>query len=63
MRGSVEHFQDNLGGWAWLVLSCTMGWDIIGVLNNDMIGNIAGIDGVIANTVFRVFSQATPLDL
>lgn len=38
------------------------GWDIIGVLNNDMIGNIAGIDGVIDNTVFRVFSQATPLE-
>jgi len=38
------------------------GWDIIGVLNNDMIGNIAGIDGVIDNTVFRVFSQAVPLE-
>ena len=37
-------------------------WDIIGVLNNDMIGNIAGIDGVVDNTVFRVFSQATPLE-
>ncbi|NNF39248.1 MAG: M20/M25/M40 family metallo-hydrolase [Gemmatimonadetes bacterium] len=37
------------------------GWEITGVLNNDMIGNIAGIDGVIDNTVFRVFSQATPL--
>jgi hypothetical protein len=37
------------------------GWDITGVLNNDMIGNIAGIDGVIDNTVFRVFSQPTPL--
>jgi len=37
-------------------------WEIIGVLNNDMIGNTAGIDGVVDNTVFRVFSQATPLD-
>ncbi len=37
------------------------GWDIVGVLNNDMIGNIRGIDGVVNNTVFRVFSQATPL--
>ena len=37
------------------------GWNITGVLNNDMIGNIAGIDGVIDNTVFRVFSQPTPL--
>src|SRR5690606_18534131 len=33
------------------------GWDIIGVLNNDMIGNIEGIDGVIDNTVFRVFAE------
>ncbi|MCB0558463.1 MAG: M28 family peptidase [Phaeodactylibacter sp.] len=35
-------------------------WDIIGVLNNDMIGNIAGIDGVVDNTSFRVFSEPTP---
>ena len=33
-------------------------WDIIGVLNNDMIGNIEGIDGVIDNSTFRVFSEA-----
>lgn len=37
------------------------GWNIVGVLNNDMIGNIRGIDGVVDNTVFRVFSEATPL--
>ena len=37
------------------------GWDIIGVLNNDMIGNIEGIDGVIDNTTFRVFSEPTPV--
>ena len=36
------------------------GWDIVGVLNNDMIGNIEGGDGVIDNTVFRVFSQPFP---
>ncbi|HEX9886593.1 MAG TPA: M20/M25/M40 family metallo-hydrolase [Longimicrobiales bacterium] len=36
-------------------------WDIAAVLNNDMIGNIEGIDGVIDNTTFRVFSEATPL--
>lgn len=34
------------------------GWNIIGVLNNDMIGNIYGIDGVIDNSTFRVFSEA-----
>ena len=35
-------------------------WEIIGVLNNDMIGNIEGIDGVIDNRTFRIFSEATP---
>jgi len=35
-------------------------WDIVGVINNDMIGNIKGIDGVIDNTSFRVFSEPTP---
>ena len=36
------------------------GWDIDAVLNNDMIGNIHGIDGVIDNTSFRVFSEPRP---
>ncbi|MDA1029013.1 MAG: M28 family metallopeptidase [Bacteroidetes bacterium] len=36
-------------------------WDIIGVINNDMIGNIEGVDGVIDNTSFRVFSEPTPV--
>ncbi len=38
-------------------------WDIIGILNNDMIGNIKGIDGVIDNRSFRIFSEPTPVDL
>lgn len=33
------------------------GWEIIGVLNNDMIGNIEGVDGVIDNREFRIFSE------
>lgn len=36
------------------------GWEILGVINNDMIGNIEGIDGVIDNTSFRVFSEPAP---
>lgn len=36
-------------------------WEIIGVLNNDMIGNIEGVDGVIENNTFRVFSEPTPV--
>ncbi|SNR33491.1 M28 family metallopeptidase [Lutibacter flavus] len=37
-------------------------WNIIGVLNNDMIGNIEGIDGVIDNSTFRVFSEAISME-
>lgn len=33
-------------------------WDLIAVLNNDMIGNIEGIDGVVDNRSFRIFSEA-----
>ncbi len=36
------------------------GWDIIGILNNDMIGNIEGVDGVIDNRSFRIFSEPVP---
>ena len=35
-------------------------WDIVAVLNNDMIGNIEGINGVVDNTTFRVFSEPVP---
>ncbi|PHI20197.1 peptidase M28 [Lewinellaceae bacterium SD302] len=38
------------------------GWEVIGIINNDMIGNITGIDGVIDNTTFRVFSEPTFID-
>ncbi|SNT38283.1 Peptidase family M28 [Ekhidna lutea] len=34
-------------------------WEIIGFLNNDMIGNIEGVDGVIDNRTFRIFSEPT----
>ncbi|MDW7692558.1 M28 family peptidase [Flammeovirgaceae bacterium SG7u.111] len=37
------------------------GWEIIGVLNNDMIGNIEGVNGVIDNRSFRIFSEPTPV--
>ena len=36
------------------------GWDIIGIFNNDMIGNITGVDGVISNRDFRIFSEPVP---
>ena len=35
------------------------GWQVHGVLNNDMIGNITGINGVTDNTTARIFSEGT----
>jgi Zn-dependent M28 family amino/carboxypeptidase len=35
-------------------------WNIVGILNNDMIGNIQGVDGVIDNRTFRIFSEPVP---
>lgn len=36
------------------------GWNVVGVLNDDMIGNIAGVDGVVDNRTFRIFSEPYP---
>ena len=36
------------------------GWRVTGVLNNDMIGNVQGIDGVSDSSTARVFSDGTP---
>ena len=38
-------------------------WEIIGVLNNDMIGNITGVDGVVDNRTFRIFSEPITTDI
>ena len=35
----------------------TNNWELLGVLNNDMIGNITGVDGVTDNQSFRIFSE------
>lgn len=53
--------QGLWGGQHMAAVAREEGWEITGVLNNDMIGNIEGIDGVVDNTVFRVFSEPTPL--
>jgi len=53
--------QGLWGGQHTAKVAKEQGWDIIGVLNNDMIGNIEGIDGVIENNTFRVFSEPTPV--
>jgi len=53
--------QGLFGGRFLAEAAVEKGWEIVGVLNNDMIGNIEGIDGVIDNTSFRVFSEPTPV--
>lgn len=52
--------QGLYGGIGLVQYAIENNWDIIGVLNNDMIGNIEGIDGVIDNRSFRIFSEPTP---
>ena len=52
--------QGLLGGTGLAAYAKEKGWDIIGVLNNDMIGNIKGVDGVIDNRTFRIFSEPVP---
>jgi hypothetical protein len=53
--------QGLFGGRHMAEVARAEGWNIEAVLNNDMIGNIEGIDGVIDNTTFRVFSEPTPV--
>lgn len=52
--------QGLYGGKGLAKFAKDQGWDIIGVLNNDMIGNITGVDGVIDNRSFRIFSEPVP---
>jgi Zn-dependent M28 family amino/carboxypeptidase len=47
--------QGLFGGAILAEYALREGWRIKAVLNNDMIGNIAGIDGVIDNSTARVF--------
>ena len=49
--------QGLYGGEHMASMAKEKGWDIVGVLNNDMIGNIEGVDGVIDNRSFRIFSE------
>ena len=51
--------QGLFGGEIVAAHALAEGWEIKGVLNNDMISNITGIDGVTNNTTVRVFSEGT----
>ncbi|HEU5210055.1 MAG TPA: M28 family peptidase [Longimicrobiales bacterium] len=53
--------QGLFGGQHMADVAVQEGWIIEAVLNNDMIGNIQGVNGVIDNTSFRVFSEPTPV--
>ena len=52
--------QGLFGGAGFAKMAKEKGWEIIGVFNNDMIGNIKGVDGVIDNRTFRIFSEPVP---
>lgn len=58
--GLAGEEQGLFGGKGLAAYAQKKGWDIIGVLNNDMIGNIKGVDGVIDNRTFRIFSEPVP---
>lgn len=51
--------QGLFGGQIMAEIAREEGWFVEAVLNNDMIGNSCGIDGVCDNTTARVFSEAT----
>jgi Zn-dependent M28 family amino/carboxypeptidase len=52
--------QDLLGGQSLANYAQDEGWRVAGVLNNDIVGNIAGSDGVTDSMMVRVFSDAVP---
>jgi len=52
--------QGLFGGQGLAAFAKAENWEIMGILNNDMIGNITGVDGVIDNRTFRIFSEPVP---
>ena len=58
--GLAGEEQGLFGGKGLAQYAKEQGWEIIGILNNDMIGNIKGVDGVIDNRTFRIFSEPVP---
>ncbi len=52
--------QGLFGGKGLAAYAKEQGWDIVGIINNDMIGNITGVDGVVSNRDFRIFSEPVP---
>lgn len=65
-RGSIVYAalsgEENglLGGQTVAAMAKERGWRLTAVINNDMIGNIEGSDGIRDTTTVRVFSEGTP---
>jgi len=65
-RGSIVYAalagEENglLGGRTVAALAAARGWRLTGVINNDMIGNVEGSDGIHDTVTVRVFSEGTP---
>lgn len=57
--GLAGEEQGLYGGAALAAQILDSGWTVEAVLNNDMIGNIAGINGVVDSREFRIFSEPT----
>jgi hypothetical protein len=51
--------QGLFGGRILAEYAQSKNWKLKAVLNNDMIGNIAGINGIIDNTTARIFAEGT----
>lgn len=58
--GLAGEEQGLFGGERMAEIALEEGWRIEAVLNNDMIGNIEGVDGVTDDTTARVFSESPP---
>jgi hypothetical protein len=52
--------QGLFGGVTLARVAKEEGWKLDAVINNDMIGNVRGIDGVMENTMARVFAPGLP---
>ena len=60
--GLAGEEQGLFGGKIMAAQARRDGWQIQAVLNNDMIGNTTGINGVMNNTTARIFSEGTRMD-
>ena len=58
--GLAGEEQGLYGGKGFASYAKKNNWDIIGILNNDMIGNIEGTTGIVDSLSFRIFSEPVP---